>query len=413
MPKFSFVAKDKDGKTHKNIIDAINESAVVERLQKQNLFVISIKELKIASPSQKRAQAKRQAKKRFSHKKTKLNDLLVFARQMATMLEAGVSLLRSLNVIRSQVGSEEFSIALKRVRDNVEQGGSLSAALAEHPKIFNQFWVSLIEVGEASGTIPLVLNKLVFYLEQQTKFRSTIISGLVYPLILFMVSMGAVIFFALFVGPRFESIFETMEIDLPLITIILLATFKFIKSYFFVLLGVLAGSIFFLQKFLQTYSGKMLWEKFIFNLPQAGEVYRLIIVERFASQMSILIDSGVPILYALEITERLVNNNTCAIIVNDIKESVREGALLAHSMERTDFFPVMASQMITVGEETGELSKMLKHVAAYYQEVVETFMHRFATIIEPFMLVFMGAIIGTIVIAMFLPMFNISQLGGG
>jgi type II secretory pathway component PulF len=156
----------------------------------------------------------------------------------------------------------------------------------------------------------------------------------------------------------------------------------------------------------------MRWERLIFGLPQVGEVYRNIIVERFCSQMSILIDAGVPILYALDITERLVDNNTCAIIVGDIKEAVREGVLLADPMEKSGFFPPMAIQMIQVGEETGELSKMLKHVSNFYQDQVETFMHRFATIVEPFMLVFMGAVIGTIVLAMFLPMFNIAQLGG-
>ncbi len=150
----------------------------------------------------------------------------------------------------------------------------------------------------------------------------------------------------------------------------------------------------------------------MFNLPAFGGIYRLIIVERFASQMAILIDTGVPILYALDITERLVDNNTCALIVSSIKEGVREGELLVTPMERSGFFPQMCIQMILVGEETGELSKMLKHVSSYYQTTVETFMKRFATIIEPVMLVFMGAVIGTIVLAMFLPMFNIAQIGG-
>jgi type IV pilus assembly protein PilC len=154
-------------------------------------------------------------------------------------------------------------------------------------------------------------------------------------------------------------------------------------------------------------------EKFLSSMPTFGKIYKLIVIERFTSQMSILIDSGVPILYALDITERLVNNNTCALVVNQIKEAVKRGELLVTPMERSGFFPSMCIQMITVGEETGELSKMLKHVAAYYQDSVETFMKRFATIIEPFMLIFMGGVIGIIIVAMFLPMFQISQLAGG
>jgi type II secretory pathway component PulF len=249
-------------------------------------------------------------------------------------------------------------------------------------------------------------------LEQQAKFKSTIISGMIYPLILFCVSMGAVGFFALFVGPRFESIFEAMNVDLPIITIVLLAVFSFIKKNLLILVGSTILVVFLFKQYLRTYNGRMSFEKIMFGLPKVGEVYRSIIVERFCSQMSILIDAGVPILYALDITERLVDNHTCAIIVGDIKEAVREGVLLADPMEKSAFFPAMAIQMIQVGEETGELSKMLKHVSTYYQEQVEVFMSRFATIVEPFMLVFMGAIIGTIVLAMFLPMFNIAQLGG-
>lgn len=412
MPKYSYTAKDAAGKAVKDVMDAPSQQTVVERLQKKDMFVISIKEISFTSPAARRAMAKKKKAKRFSHKKVKLDDMVIFARQLATMLEAGVSMIRSLDVIVTQIQSQVFFNTLKKVRDDVEQGGSLSGALGKHPNVFNQFWVSLVEVGEASGTIPVVLNKLTFYLEQQAKFRTTIISGMIYPLILFCVSMGAVGFFALFVGPRFESIFESMNVDLPIITIVLLATFSFIKQNLLLIIGGVIATVFLIRAYLKTYGGRMRWERFIFGMPQVGEVFRYIIVERFCSQMSILIDAGVPILYALDITERLVDNNTCAIIVGDIKEAVREGVLLADPMEKSGFFPPMAIQMIQVGEETGELSKMLKHVSNFYQDQVETFMHRFATIVEPFMLVFMGAIIGTIVLAMFLPMFNIAQLGG-
>jgi len=412
LGKFSCVVKDQSGKTYKQVCDAPSQSALIEKLQKQNYFILSIKQIS-ASQSKSSVKSQKKKKKEFGHKKIKLQDILIFGRQLATMLESGVSLLRSLNVIQSQVSSEKFSGVLKEVKTDVEKGGAFSVALAKHPKVFNQFWVSLVEVGEASGTIPVVLNKLVFYLEQQVKFRSTIISGVIYPLILFCVSMGAVIFFALFVGPRFEAIFKSMGAELPLITVILLATFKFIKMNFFFLIGGVVLIVFLIKKYIQTYQGKMNYEKFLFSLPQFGEIFRLIIVERFSSQMGILIDAGVPILYALDITERLVDNNTCALIVNDIKEGVREGEFLVAPMERSEFFPPMCVQMIMVGEETGELSQMLQHVSKFYQEVVEEFMKRFATIIEPFMLVFMAFIIGTVVLAMFLPLFNISQLGGG
>lgn len=411
MPKFSYIVKDREGKTYKQVVDSSSEQALVEKLQSQNYFIVNVK--RIAAPTKKKVQSNKNRARKFTRKKIKLDDLLTFSHQLETMLEAGVTLMRSMDVIQSQCESQQLSTILLKIKMDIEQGSNLSSSLAKHPKVFNQFWVSLIEVGEASGTLPLVLSKLSFYLEQQASFRSTIISGIIYPAILFSVSLGAVAFFALFVGPRFEAIFNSMKVDLPWITKTLLGLFRVIKHQFFWILCILGAVIFSIKQYIKTYYGKMMWEQFLFNLPSFGKVFRLIIVERFSSQMAILIDTGVPILYALDITERLVDNNTCALIVSNIKDGVKEGELLVAPMERSGFFPPMAIQMIMVGEETGELSKMLKHVSKYYQNEVETFMKRFATIIEPFMLVFMGAMIGTIVVAMFLPMFNIAQLGGG
>lgn len=413
MAKFSYIVKDQSGKTYRNVVDMANKEALVDKLHKEGYFIVNITEMVVAAPQKKPHETLVPLKqKKFTHKSAKLQDLLAFSRQLATMLEAGVPLIRSLHVIETQIDSEIFFKVVQRVRQDVEQGTSLSVALAKHPKVFNQFWVSLLEVGEASGTIPAVLNKLSFYLEQQAAFSSAIISGIIYPAILFFVATGAIAFFALFVGPKFEEIFTSMNAELPWITTQLLMIFKFVRNKFFWILGgfVLAITVF--KNYIRTFQGKMAFEKFLFGLPAVGEVFQQIILERFASQMSILIDSGVPILYALDITERLVDNNTCALVVNQIKEAVKQGELLVAPMERSGFFPSMCIQMIMVGEETGELSKMLKHVAAYYQEGVETFMKRFATIIEPFMLVFMGGVIGVIIVAMFLPMFNIAQLGG-
>lgn len=410
MPRFSYIVKDKEGKTYRDVIDALNEGVVIEKLQQQGYFVVTIKE--VSSVLAGKIQAALRPKRKFARRGIRLQDLLIFSRQLGTMLEAGVTLTRALDVIQAQVESERFSRVLERVKKDVEQGASLSLALSQHPKIFNQFWVSLVEVGEASGTVPVVLDKLTFHLEQQASFRSTIVSNMIYPSILCCLAMGAILVFALFIGPRFEEVFKSMQVKLPLLTVILLNTFKFIKINLFLLLAGITAGIFLFRQYFKTLMGKVMIEKFLFRLPKIGEIYKLIVVERFTSQMSILIDSGVPILYALDITERLVNNYTCARIIVNIKERVREGELLVAPMERSGFFPPMATQMISVGEETGELSKMLKHVSEYYQESVSTFMKRSATIIEPVMLVFMGVVIGTIVIAMFLPMFNIAQLGG-
>ncbi len=411
MPKFTYTVKDINGRTVNDIAEAFDQNALVQDLQRRGYFIVSVKEMTIADhlPQQK----EQKKTKRFTHKKIKLADLIIFARQLTTMLESGVTLLRSLDVILSQIESEQLYKVLRQVKNEVEQGSSLSAALDKHPKVFNQFWVSLIEVGEASGTMPTILDKLAFYLEQQEHFRSTITSAIIYPVILFAVSMGAIMFFALVVGPKFESIFQSMNVSLPMITQILLNTFRFIKTNFLILLGGLVGFFIFFRQYVKTTHGRIQKERILLGMPSIGEIYKLIVLERFASQMAILIDSGVPILYALDISQRLVNNHTCSLVLGDIKDGIRQGKSLTTPMQKSGFFPPMAIQMIAVGEETGELSKMFKHVAHYYQTTVETFMKRLGTVIEPIMLVFMGGIIGVILVAMFLPMFNIAQMGGG
>ncbi len=409
MPIYFYTVKDDAGNTKTDTTQAINEDALVEKLQSEGYFVVNIR------PAMEKAVLKADKKKetdfRFDHDKFKIEDLLVLSRQLATMLEAGVTMLRSFDVIMSQIQSRELFKAAAKIHDDIEQGSSLSAALAKHPKIFSQFWISLAEVGEASGTMPLVLNKLAQHVEREAAFQSTIISAMVYPLILFVVCIGAVVFFALVVGPKFEDVFNSMHAELPLMTKCLLATFDFIKHYLLYIAGGAVGLFFILKAYFSTPMGELQFEKLIYRLPVIGDVTKLIVVERFAAQMAILTESGVPILYALEITEKMVNNKTCGLVVAQVREGVREGKGMADSLMESGFFPMMAVQMIKVGEETGELGKMLKHVAEFYQANIETFMKRFGTLIEPFMLVFMATMIGTIVISIFLPLFKLGQLG--
>jgi type IV pilus assembly protein PilC len=405
VAKYQYIAKDINGKSVNDIAEAMSEQSLVDKLQNQGYFVISVQPYASDKPKPEKSEAKKK-KDSFTHDNVTMEDILVFGRQLATMLEAGITLLRSLDVILSQVESRTLYKVLTQVRNDVEQGRSLSSSLEKHPKHFSQFWVSLVEVGEASGTMPQVLEKLAIYMEQQAAFKSIIISAIIYPAILMFVCVGAIAFFAFFVGPKFEAIYTSMGKELPGFTKMVLAVFKIIKEKIILIIFGCFATSFFFKQYIRTNVGLIQFEKFMFGLPVFGVVVKLIVVERFAAQMSILIDSGVPILYALEITEKLVENRTCGLIINDIRESVREGRLLAEPMEKSGFFPPMAVQMIKVGEETGELSKMLKHVSKFYQSNVEAFMKRFGTMIEPFMLLMMGGVIGTIVLAMFLPMFS-------
>jgi len=408
MPIFSYTAKNEAGKTKTDIVQAQSEEALIEKLQADGYFVMNVRlamEKSVLRGDKKGQQFK------FDHDGVRIEDLLVLSRQLATMLQAGVTMLRSLDVIVSQIQIRQLFKAVTQIHDDIEQGSSLSAALAKHPKIFNQFWISLAEVGEASGTMPLVLNKLAEHVEQDVAFQSAIVSAMIYPIILFVVCIGAVVFFALVVGPRFEEVFKSMHAELPLMTRCLLGTFSFIRQYLLYISGTMIGLFFILRSYFLTPMGKLQFEKIIYGLPVVGEITRLIVVERFAAQMAILIESGVPILYALEITEKLVNNKTCGLVVAQIREGVREGKGMADAMLEAAYFPMMAVQMIKVGEETGELGKMLQHVADFYLENVKAFMKRFGTLVEPFMLVFMALVIGTVVVSIFLPLFKLGQGG--
>ena len=407
MPSFLYTVKDSAGNTKTDTVQAPSENALVEKLQSEGYFIVNIRST--MDSSVRKNDKKKEANVKFHHNGVKIEDLLVLSRQLATMLEAGVTMLRSLDVIRSQIQSKKLYEAITKIQSDIEQGSSLSAAFTKHPKVFNQFWVSLAEVGEASGTMPMVLNKLALHVEQEVAFQSAIISALVYPLILFVVSIGALLFFALVVGPRFEAVFNAMHAKLPLMTRCLLASFDFIKNNFFGIVGGITGIVILLKTYFSTPLGQLHFEKIIYGLPIVGEVTKLIVVERFAAQMAILTESGVPILYALEITEKMVDNKTCGIVVAQVREGVREGKGMADSLLESGFFPMMAVQMVKVGEETGELGKMLKHVAEFYQANVQAFMKRFGTLIEPFMLVFMASMIGVIVISIFLPLFKLGQ----
>ena len=411
MPRFTYIARDENGKKKTAMIEAKDEDSVVLGLQNQGLFVIRVFSGTIEDKGPKRLKVKREAP-RFSHSRIKLNDLVLFSRQMATMLDAGVTLLKTLDVILEQVESKTLYKAVSGVRDNLERGSSLSSALAKYPRIFSRFWVSLVEVGEASGNLPVVLERMAKFLEDKAEFQRKIMSGLMYPVVLFVICIGATSFFAFNIIPRFVEIFSSFGVPLPKLTQTIVNLFGFLREkVLFLILGI-SAIIFLLRKYAKTSVGRRQLEMVLFKVPLIGNFLKVLVTERFTSQMSILVDSGVPILYALEITQRMVGSLIMEAAIEDVKQSACEGQLIAGAMGRSGFFTPMVVQMILIGEETGELGNMLKKIAFFYEAYITTFVERFTVLFEPFMLVFMGAVVGTIVISMFLPIFSIATIGG-
>ncbi|MDD5246323.1 MAG: type II secretion system F family protein [Candidatus Omnitrophica bacterium] len=412
MAKFFYVARDGLGKKVSGVEEGSTSDEIINRLQSRDLIVITVAADYEQDVKGLREEIVAQSKAKLKHYRVTPDDLVLFCRQLATLLGAGVTILKSLEIICMQVTSFKLYNVIRNLQKNMEAGLSLHEAMAKHPLVFSELWVNLVESGEASGNLAVVLNRLANYLERNAAFKRKLISAILYPIILMVAGLGALLFLTVRIIPTFAELFKGFDITLPLLTRMLISTSLFIKKFFLLLIGLLVVGAVLFRRYIKTKEGRKKFEQFQFRLPVFGEMFRALVVERFSSEMSTLVESGVPILYSLEIAEHSVGNLVMSEVVRKIKDEVREGKPLNQPLAKSGFFEPMVVQMVTIGEEIGELSPMFKKINAFYQEYVETFLARFATIFEPFMLVFMGIIIGIIVIGMFLPIFQISQISG-
>ncbi|MBI5144841.1 MAG: type II secretion system F family protein [Candidatus Omnitrophica bacterium] len=416
MPKFFYVARDNAGKKRiSGSEEASTSDEIIARLQSRDLIVINVVAESELSKSNLRLEGTSSLprRRRRMHSRVSGQDLMLFCRQLTTLLSAGVTILKSLEIIANQVSSRKFYNILMKMIKEMEAGASLHEAMSKHPKVFSDLWVNLVESGEASGNLAIVLNRLASYLERNEAFKKKIISAIIYPVILMIAGTGALLFLTIKIVPTFAEIFKGFNITLPLLTRMLIAVSAFIRKFFLVIIAIAILIAYLFRRYiLQTRVGRVKFENFKFKLPVFGEFFRALVVERFSSEMSTLVESGVPILYSLEITEGSVNNLVMAGIIRQIKEDVRGGKSLSYPLEKSGFFEPMVVQMVSIGEEIGELAEMFKKINSFYQEYVETFLTRFTAMFEPLMLLFMGAVIGLMVIGMFLPIFKIAQFAG-
>jgi type IV pilus assembly protein PilC len=413
MAKFYYIARDNKGQKNTGVEEGQSLDEVVSRLQVKGLLVVSI--IPEAEGPAVNVQVDKSAaasKQKFKHHGISSDDLVLFCRQLATLLGAGVNILRSLRIISMQITSSKLHIVLTKLQKDMEAGLSLHEALSKHPAVFSDLWVNLVESGEASGNLAMVLSRLAGYLEKNAAFKAKVISALIYPFILMTAGFGALIFLTIKIIPTFAQLFKGFNMQMPFLTQILIDISAFIR--FSLIWLIIAGAIAFyvFKQYLKTKAGRRKYEKFTFSLPIFGDFFRSLVIERFSSEMSTLVESGVPILYSLEITERSVDNLVMAEIIHNIKDEVREGKNLSHPLEKSGFFDPMVVQMISIGEEVGELPQMFKRINAFYQEYIEVFLMRFSSMFEPFILIFMGLVIGIMIIGMFLPIFQISQISG-
>jgi type IV pilus assembly protein PilC len=412
MPKYYYIARNRAGVKETGVEQALTQEDAVVKIQAKGLIVVNVIPEGAESASNFVTDSLLKIKIKPKHGRVTREDLMLFCRQLSTLIGAGVTILMSLDIISKQVASRKLYDVSLNLRKSMEAGLSFHESLSVHPKVFSDLWVNLVESGEASGNLAVVLSRLATYLEKEAEFRNKVISALVYPVILTFVGVGALLFLSIKIIPSFAEIFKSFDITLPWLTLMLINTSDFIRKNFIIICLGIGACIFMFQQYIHTKPGRLNFEKLQFKLPIFGEFFLAFNIEKFSSEMATLLESGVPILYALEITGRSVDNLIMADTIRRIKEDVRDGKPMRDSLERSSFFEPMVIQMVSIGEEIGELPQMFKRINVFYQEYCNTFLARFVSLFEPFVLVFIGGVIGVMVIGMFLPIFELAKITG-
>jgi type IV pilus assembly protein PilC len=344
--------------------------------------------------------------------RVKLKDVAVFSRQFATMINSGLSLLRSLSILADQTDNKELARIIGAVGTDVEKGASLSAALARHPKAFSRLYVSMVRAGETGGMLDTVLVRLASTIEKQVELRRKVKSAMTYPVAVMGLVTVIVAAMLIFVVPMFESMYAELGGTLPLPTRILLGISSALTSLWYLVLAVAAGAVFALRRWIGSEQGRRRWDALKLRLPVFGKLVHKTVLARFSRSLAALVRSGVPILDALDIVADTAGNSVVARAVRDTQEAVKGGESLSKPLENHATFPPMVVQMLAVGEETGALDELLEKIADFYDMEVEATVDALTSLIEPLLIVVMGGAVGGMVLALYMPMFNIINLLG-
>jgi type IV pilus assembly protein PilC len=421
MPKFNYVALDAKGKEISGVLETDNTTSAVSRIREMGYFPTNVTEAEkgkrpAGKPSGPVTATKGEKKglgqiqiKLFSTGKIASKALTAFTRQLATLIDAGLPLLRGLSVLRRQEKNPTLKKTLVQLSETVEAGSTFSEALAQHPKIFNRLYVNMVRAGEAGGVLDVVLTRLADFQEKAQKIKNKVISAMVYPVVVICVAVAILSFLMVVIVPKFKEIFSDLleGKQLPPLTQMVLAVSNLMKDKFLYVLPVVIAIIVLIKVVGKTTKGRYLLDAFKLNAPVFGPMIRKVGISRFTRTLGTLIASGVPILQALNIVRETSGNAVIAKAVGQVHDSVKEGESIAHPLEASKVFPPMVVSMIEVGEETGALPDMLMKVADVYDDEVDNAVAALTSLLEPIMIVFLALIVGTIVIALFLPLISI------
>ena len=406
MPYFNYTIRDANGQTRSGKVEAPNAEELRKRLQAEGLQVLEVTEDRKAP----RVPA-------GGYGRVKLTDLAIFARQFSTMLDAGVSLIRCLDVLQAQTNNARLRKILMDLSARVESGESLSRSMARHPKAFSQLIIGLIRAGEVGGVLEESLQRIAAFLEKDVQLRRKIRTALTYPVIVLLVAIGIVIFLVSWLVPQFAQLFKELGIEeLPAPTQFLVdLSALFTQRWYVVIIAVVAILIAY-KLFVSTRVGRRVADRVKLRIPVFGPLHHKIVMARFSRTMGTLLASGVPILQAMETVAGVVGNSVVSDAVIESRARIREGEKIADPLQRSKMFPPMVVHMVSVGEESGSLDHMLNKIADFYENEVEMTIASLTAAIEPVMIVLLGFIVGFIVISMFLPMIevisNLSQQQG-
>jgi type IV pilus assembly protein PilC len=400
---FEYRARDRTGGVHAGEIEGSSVAAVAGALREKGYVPLRIDE------KQTRA-LDREISIPIFKKKVKVKEIAIFSRQLSTMVNSGLTLIRALIILEQQTENAQLQDIISDVRGRVEQGSSLSAALEQHPDTFSHLYVSMIRAGEVGGALDETLIRLADTLEAQVRLRSKVKSAMAYPVVVLALIVLIVSGMLLFVVPIFENMYMDLGGELPLPTQLLINISSVLTTFWWVVATIIVGGIFGFRRWKTTDEGMAAWDRFKLKLPIFGKVVQKVAISRFARTFSVLSRTGVPVLQALDIVATTAGNSMVAAAVGDIQSSVKRGESLAEPLKRHEVFPPMVTHMMSVGEETGALDTMLGKVADFYDTEVDDTVSALTSLIEPLLIIVMGVAVGGILIALYLPMFNIASL---
>lgn len=407
MPFFEYQVKSKDGKDQLGVQEAQDAAALISILRAQGFMIIKIQEVKKGKVlTASKGPAKSSAGKPGN---VILDDLVVFSRQMATLVGAGIPLIQALDILATQVDKQKFRVILTDMHQQVQGGKSFSDSMEKHYKIFSALFINMVRAGETSGSLEEILDRVATYLEKTSALQKKVKSALTYPAavtgLAFIITFGMMTF----VIPKFAGIFEGLNAELPAPTKILITVSYYLQNHWIIVLGGMAGFFFLFRQMVKTPTGRLVWDSQKLKMPVFGPLFLKVAVSKFSRTLATLVKSGVPILSSLEIVSKTSGNRRLEMIIKALMESVKKGESISGPLTKSEVFPSMVVRMIAIGEETGELEEMLTKIADFYDAEVDAAVDGLTSLIEPLIIAFLGVVIGGIVVAMFLPILTLSS----